>query len=238
MSLKIKKRNENHYLYFQRKNGETIFLGKIGEISKYPNRVEEALDILLDKDSSYFEYEKKLLSILTPKQREKYLPKLLKKIVDERNDLYSLSDSVFQEEQKRQTDGDRTKLWPVQPPEKIMKEIRKYDRKTKDKLLKKEIKLTFDKDNVETEDQLRELEKEINEPRTKRQLVNDYLIVGETVRTNFEEIEKLARNGEIEKIRVQLAESTDKELKQRYGNFLFGDIEKISTEKSKSRNQH
>lgn len=94
MSLKIKERNQNQYLYFQRKDGTTVFLGKIGEISKYPDRVAEALDVLLGKDSGYFEYEKKLLSILPPSKQKDYIPKIIKKIETEEKDLYSLSPSV------------------------------------------------------------------------------------------------------------------------------------------------
>lgn len=87
-------RNGHTYLYYQKSDGQTIFLGKVGEITKYPNRVMEPLDIYLEKISNNLESENKLISIMPYSKRQSYVSKLLKKLTEETNYLSSLSPSA------------------------------------------------------------------------------------------------------------------------------------------------
>lgn len=108
MSVKIKRRNENEYLYFQKKDGRVIFLGKVGTVSRYTDRVREAVDALIGKDSGYFEYEKKLISILPASLQNHYVLQIIKKMEMERNDLLSLSSGTKKYKPKGKT-GDAGK---------------------------------------------------------------------------------------------------------------------------------
>lgn len=94
MSMKVRERDGNTYLYFQEKDGKTNFLGKIGEITKYSNRTIKAYGEISKKYSKYLDDTIKLISILPDSERKRQSSKLIKELEKQLNYISSLSPSV------------------------------------------------------------------------------------------------------------------------------------------------
>lgn len=118
--MKIRERDDNTYLYFQEKDGTTIFLGKIDEITKYPSRTIKAYDEISKKYSKYLEDTIKLISILPPQERVKYVSKLRHDLKIKDSYLSSLSPSAAKQYKPKgltkAEEGTR-----LRPQEKILK---------------------------------------------------------------------------------------------------------------------
>ena len=94
MSFKIKKRDENRYVYFQISGRGDIFLSREGEVSGNPEKVFEALNYVKQRHGHYTEIEDSLLQYLPPQQKDQYISKRLKELETEQKHLLSLSPSA------------------------------------------------------------------------------------------------------------------------------------------------